>query len=71
MAVHDRIRLTGLLRKSPAQAGLFYDKEASEPVVAPDCAMKYLPREVARRKLEALVEGAAAVRTQCATERPR
>src|SRR3954452_20908776 len=24
MAVHDRIRLTGLLRRSPAQAGLLY-----------------------------------------------
>ena len=26
MAVHDRIRLTGLLRKSPAHAGLFYGR---------------------------------------------
>ena len=30
--------------------------------VAPDCGMKYLPRELARAKLRALVEGAAAVR---------
>jgi len=24
MAIHDKIRLTGLLRKSPADVGLFY-----------------------------------------------
>ena len=32
MAALDRIRLTGLLRKSPASAGLFY----AEPVRIPD-----------------------------------
>ncbi len=31
-------------------------------VLAPDCGMKYLPRETARGKLRALVEGARAVR---------
>ena len=31
-------------------------------VVAPDCGMKYLPRDVAFRKLEAMVEGARLVR---------
>jgi 5-methyltetrahydropteroyltriglutamate--homocysteine methyltransferase len=31
-------------------------------VVAPDCGMKYLPRELAFRKLEALVAGARLVR---------
>jgi 5-methyltetrahydropteroyltriglutamate--homocysteine methyltransferase len=31
-------------------------------VVAPDCGMKYLPRELAYRKLEAMVAGAALVR---------
>ena len=31
-------------------------------VVAPDCGMKYLPRELARRKLEAMVAGARLVR---------
>lgn len=31
-------------------------------IVAPDCGMKYLPREVAFRKLKALVEGARIVR---------
>jgi 5-methyltetrahydropteroyltriglutamate--homocysteine methyltransferase len=30
-------------------------------VVAPDCGMKYLPRERARAKLEAMVEGARLV----------
>jgi 5-methyltetrahydropteroyltriglutamate--homocysteine methyltransferase len=33
-------------------------------VVAPDCGMKYLPREVAFRKLEAMVAGAAIVRAE-------
>src|SRR5690242_19710256 len=33
-------------------------------VLAPDCGMKYLPRETAFGKLRALVEGARAVRTQ-------
>jgi 5-methyltetrahydropteroyltriglutamate--homocysteine methyltransferase len=33
-------------------------------MVGPDCGMKYLPREVARGKLRALVEGAAQVRTE-------
>jgi 5-methyltetrahydropteroyltriglutamate--homocysteine methyltransferase len=32
--------------------------------VAPDCGMKYLPRELAEAKLHALVEGAAAVRAR-------
>jgi 5-methyltetrahydropteroyltriglutamate--homocysteine methyltransferase len=32
--------------------------------VAPDCGMKYLPRDVALAKLEALVEGAARVRSR-------
>ncbi len=33
-------------------------------LVAPDCGMKYLPREVAKAKLHALVEGAATVRAE-------
>jgi 5-methyltetrahydropteroyltriglutamate--homocysteine methyltransferase len=33
-------------------------------VLAPDCGMKFLPRAVARAKLEALVEGAAIVRAE-------
>ena len=31
-------------------------------IAAPDCGMKYLPREVAYGKLKALAEGAALVR---------
>jgi 5-methyltetrahydropteroyltriglutamate--homocysteine methyltransferase len=37
-------------------------------VVAPDCGMKYLPRDVAFRKLQAMVEGAKRV---CADHRAR
>jgi 5-methyltetrahydropteroyltriglutamate--homocysteine methyltransferase len=33
-------------------------KDASELIAAPDCGMKYLPRDAAFAKLEALVEGA-------------
>jgi 5-methyltetrahydropteroyltriglutamate--homocysteine methyltransferase len=33
-------------------------------LVAPDCGMKYLPREVARGKLRALVDGAALARAE-------
>ena len=34
--------------------------------VAPDCGMKYLPRDVAFAKLRALVEGAEQVRARLA-----
>jgi hypothetical protein len=34
MAVHDRIRLTGLLRESPAPAGLFYFRVPSRVCVS-------------------------------------
>jgi 5-methyltetrahydropteroyltriglutamate--homocysteine methyltransferase len=33
-------------------------------VVAPDCGMKYLPREVAFGKMKAMVQGAAMVRKE-------
>jgi 5-methyltetrahydropteroyltriglutamate--homocysteine methyltransferase len=38
-------------------------------VVAPDCSMKYLPREVAFRKLAAMVEGTRIVRAELASDR--
>jgi 5-methyltetrahydropteroyltriglutamate--homocysteine methyltransferase len=37
---------------------------ADKLVVAPDCGMKYLPRQVAFAKLKALSEGAALARKQ-------
>ena len=39
-------------------------KRPEELVAAPDCGMKYLPRDVAYGKLESLVAGAAMVRAQ-------
>jgi 5-methyltetrahydropteroyltriglutamate--homocysteine methyltransferase len=39
-------------------------KHPDELVAAPDCGMKYLPRDVAYRKLESMVAGAAMVRAQ-------
>jgi 5-methyltetrahydropteroyltriglutamate--homocysteine methyltransferase len=41
-------------------------KSASKIIVAPDCGMKYLPRDVAYAKLEAMVAGAAIVRSELA-----
>jgi hypothetical protein len=32
MAVHDKIRLTGLLRKNPASAGFFYARGAADRI---------------------------------------
>jgi 5-methyltetrahydropteroyltriglutamate--homocysteine methyltransferase len=37
---------------------------ANRIVVAPDCGMKYLPRETAYGKLRAMVNGAAIVRRE-------
>ena len=37
---------------------------AEKIVVAPDCGMKYLPRDIAFAKLQAMVEGAAIVRRE-------
>ena len=37
---------------------------AERIVVAPDCGLKYLPRDVAFGKMQAMVEGAAIVRRE-------
>ena len=42
---------------------------AEKVVVAPDCGLKYLPREVAFGKLSAMVEGTRIVRAELATRR--
>jgi 5-methyltetrahydropteroyltriglutamate--homocysteine methyltransferase len=39
-------------------------KDASELIAAPDCGMKYLPRDSAFAKLQSLVAGARAVRSE-------
>jgi 5-methyltetrahydropteroyltriglutamate--homocysteine methyltransferase len=39
---------------------------AENILVATDCGMKYLPREVANSKMRAMVEGAAIVRRELA-----
>jgi 5-methyltetrahydropteroyltriglutamate--homocysteine methyltransferase len=38
--------------------------EPERLILAPDCGMKYLPREVAAGKLKAMVEGAQIVRAE-------
>ncbi len=40
--------------------------KAEDIIVAPDCGMKYLPREVAFGKMKAMVEGARIMREECA-----
>jgi len=40
--------------------------KAENIIVAPDCGMKYLPREVAMGKLRSMVEGARIVRSELA-----
>ena len=40
--------------------------KAENVILAPDCGMKYLPREVADGKMRAMVEGAAIVRRELA-----
>jgi 5-methyltetrahydropteroyltriglutamate--homocysteine methyltransferase len=42
--------------------------DAADLIVAPDCGMKYLPREVAFAKLQAMVAGAQMVRSQLERE---
>ena len=37
---------------------------AENIILAPDCGMKYLPREIAVGKLKAMVAGAAIMRTE-------
>ena len=37
---------------------------AQDIIVAPDCGMKYLPRDIAFRKMRAMVEGAAIMRAE-------
>jgi 5-methyltetrahydropteroyltriglutamate--homocysteine methyltransferase len=37
---------------------------AERVIVAPDCGLKYLPREVAFAKMQAMVAGAAIVRRE-------
>ena len=39
---------------------------AERIVIAPDCGMKYLPRDVAFGKMQAMVAGAGIVRAECA-----
>jgi 5-methyltetrahydropteroyltriglutamate--homocysteine methyltransferase len=38
---------------------------ADRIIIAPDCGLKYLPRDVAFGKMKAMVEGARAVRSEC------
>src|SRR4029434_1682810 len=40
--------------------------KAEDLIVAPDCGMKYLPRDVAAGKMKAMVEGAKIMRQECA-----
>jgi len=39
---------------------------AEKVIIAPDCGLKYLPREVAFGKMKAMADGAAIVRAELA-----
>ena len=43
---------------------------AADILIAPDCGMKYLPRDIAFAKLKAMVSGAAMVRAEFASRTP-
>src|SRR5882724_11228349 len=58
MAVETPQQVADRIRK----ALKFLEKE--DVIVAPDCGMKYLPREVAFGKMKAMVEGAKILRTE-------
>ena len=42
---------------------------AEDLIIAPDCGLKYLPRDVAFGKLQAMVAGAKMLRAQLQSER--
>lgn len=54
----DRKKLAGRIRRALP----YVDRE--DVIVAPDCGMKYLPREVAFGKMKAMVEGARIARAE-------
>ena len=56
MNVETPEQVAGRIRRA------FDYKDPSKIIVAPDCGMKYLPREIAAAKLSAMVKGAAIVR---------
>ena len=56
---------TPVLVASRIKRALQYVKP-EQVVVAPDCGMKYLPRDVADGKLRAMVEGARLLRAEYA-----
>ena len=55
-------------RRSPRASGARCPTCAAEDVIlAPDCGMKYLPREVAFGKMRAMVEAAKMLRAEFAS----
>ena len=61
MAVETPEQVAGRIRRA------LPFRDAKQIIIAPDCGMKYLPRDVAFGKLDAMVEGAAIVRRELAT----
>ena len=58
MAIESPETVAARIRRALAHA------PAENIIVAPDCGMKYLPREIAYAKLVAMVEGARIVRAE-------
>ncbi len=69
------IDLANLQIETPAQVAARIGRalpyiNAADLIIAPDCGMKYLPREVAFNKLKAMVAGADIVRAEFAARAP-
>jgi 5-methyltetrahydropteroyltriglutamate--homocysteine methyltransferase len=58
MAVESPETVAGRIRRGLAHC------DASRLIIAPDCGMKYLPRDIAYAKMAAMVEGADIVRAE-------
>ena len=49
---------------SPSQIDVFDGDPSEQVILAPDCGMKYLPRDVAYGKLASMVEAARVLRQE-------
>ena len=66
VTLDEIVHHTRAVRRATKRALLVADMPADKIVVAPDCGLKYLPREVAYGKMKAMVEGAKIVRAELA-----
>jgi 5-methyltetrahydropteroyltriglutamate--homocysteine methyltransferase len=63
LAIESPLRVAERIRRALAHV------KAENLIIAPDCGLKYLPRQVAFGKLQAMVAGARMLRTELQAER--